>query len=64
MLGGVQAIFEMPNTDPNTITAETVADKVKRAHHRMHCDFAFYVAPPTRTPEHLGGLEMLSSVAG
>ena len=43
MLGGVTAVFEMPNTDPLTTTADALADKVKRAHHRMHCDFAFYV---------------------
>ncbi len=43
VLGGVTAGFEMPNTDPPTTTAAAIADKVKRAHHRMHCDFAFYV---------------------
>ena len=41
VLGGVTAVFDMPNTDPTTTTAEALADKVKRAHHRMHCDFAF-----------------------
>src|ERR1700693_2972327 len=33
VLGGVTAVFEMPNTDPNTTTAVALADKVKRAHH-------------------------------
>ena len=42
VLGGVTAVFEMPNTDPLTTTAKALSDKVKRAHHRMHCDFAFY----------------------
>ena len=42
-LGGVVAVFEMPNTNPQTTTAEALADKVARAHHRMHCDFAFWV---------------------
>src|SRR5689334_7170091 len=42
VLGGVTAVFEMPNTDPTTTSAEAVADKVRRGHHRMHCDFAFY----------------------
>ena len=42
VLGGVTAVFEMPNTDPTTTNAEAVADKVMRGHHRMHCDFAFY----------------------
>src|SRR5512135_346428 len=64
VLGGVTAVFEMPNTDPNTTTAEAVADKVKRGHHRMHCDFAFYVGATRENTEHLGELEMLPGVAG
>src|SRR5919106_2850125 len=43
VMGGVTAVFEMPNTKPLTTSAETLADKVKRARHRMFCDFAFYV---------------------
>src|SRR5688572_7462164 len=42
VMGGVTAVFEMPNTDPPTTTAEALADKVRRARGRMHCDFAFY----------------------
>src|SRR6202790_2497545 len=38
VMGGVTAVFEMPNTDPLTITAEAFADKVRRGTHRMHCD--------------------------
>ena len=64
MLGGVTAVFEMPNTDPATTTAEAVADKVKRAHHRMHCDFAFYVGATRENTEDLGELERLPGVAG
>ena len=62
VLGGVTAVFEMPNTDPLTITAEAVADKVKRGHHRMHCDFAFYVGATHENTKHLGELEMLPGV--
>src|SRR3954468_21426804 len=43
VLGGVTAVFVMQQTDPTTTNAEALADKVRRAHHRMHCDFAFYV---------------------
>src|SRR6516165_10284768 len=43
VMGGVTAVFEMPNTDPLTITAETFADKIRRGHKRMHCDFAFFI---------------------
>jgi dihydroorotase len=62
VLGGVTAVFEMPNTDPTTTTAEAIADKVKRGHHRMHCDFAFYVGATRENTRHLGELEMLPGV--
>src|SRR4029453_10968656 len=50
--GGVTAVFEMPNTDPLTVSEQTFADKVKRGRHRMHCDFAFFMGgpPPTAQP--------------
>jgi len=62
VLGGVTAVFEMPNTDPTTTTAETIADKVRRGHHRMHCDFAFYAGATRENTRHLGELEMLPGV--
>src|ERR1700724_1261048 len=43
VIGGVTAVFEMPNTDPLTVTAQAFTDKVKRGDHRMHCDFAFFI---------------------
>jgi dihydroorotase len=64
VLGGVTAVFEMPNTDPLTVDAAAIADKVKRGHHRMHCDFAFYVGATRENTRHLGELEMLPGVAG
>ena len=54
----------MPNTDPLTTTAEAIADKVKRGHHRMHCDFAFYVGATRENTKDLGELEMLPGVCG
>ena len=62
VLGGVTAVFEMPNTDPTTTTAAAIADKVKRGHHRMHCDFAFYVGATRENTKDLGELEMLPGV--
>jgi dihydroorotase len=62
VLGGVTAVFEMPNTDPLTVDAAAIADKVKRGHHRMHCDFAFYVGATRENTRHLGELEMLPGV--
>ncbi|MGB7259278.1 MAG: dihydroorotase [Pseudolabrys sp.] len=64
VMGGVTAVFEMPNTDPLTTTAEALADKVKRAHHRMHCDFAFYIGATRENTRDLGELERLPGAAG
>jgi dihydroorotase len=64
VLGGVTAVFDMPNTDPLTTTAAAIADKVKRGHHRMHCDFAFYVGATRENTSQLGELEMLPGVCG
>ena len=64
VMGGVTAVFEMPNTNPMTIDAASVADKVKRGHHRMHCDFAFYVGATRENTRDLVELERLPGVAG
>jgi dihydroorotase len=63
-LGGVTAVFDMPNTEPTTTSEQTIADKIKRAHHRMYCDFAFYVGATRDNTRLLGELEMLPGVAG
>src|SRR5690242_2060049 len=63
-LGGVTAVFEMPNTNPLTTSAETLADKVKRGHHRMHCDFAFFMGGTRENTKHLPELELLPGCAG
>ena len=62
VLGGVTAVFEMPNTDPTTTDAAAVADKVRRGHHRMHCDFAFYVGATRENTGDLAELERLPGV--
>jgi dihydroorotase len=64
VMGGVTGVFEMPNTDPLTVSAETLADKVKRGHHRMHCDFAFFVGAMADNTRHLPELERLPGCAG
>ncbi|OLL53970.1 dihydroorotase [Bartonella henselae] len=64
VLGGVTAVFEMPNTDPLTISEETLIDKIKRGFHRMHCDFAFWVGGTRENAHELVELERLFGVAG
>ena len=64
VLGGVTAVFEMPNTKPNTDTAEALADKLARAQNRMWCDHAFYVGATAANADHLDELEMLPGCCG
>jgi len=64
VLGGVTAVFEMPNTKPNTDSAEAVQDKLARAKDRMWCDHAFYVGATNNNAEHLAELERLPGTAG
>jgi len=64
VLGGVTAVFEMPNTNPLTTSEEALADKVKRATHRMHCDFAFWVGGTRENADIVGELERLPGAAG
>ena len=61
VMGGVTAVFEMPNTKPLTTDAAALADKVSRAHGRMHCDFAFYVGG---TRENIGDIPALEKLEG
>ncbi|MBI1383691.1 MAG: dihydroorotase [Rhizobiales bacterium] len=64
VLGGVTGVFEMPNTNPTTTSEEALADKLARAHHRMHCDFAFYVGGTRENAADVGRLERLAGAAG
>ena len=64
VLGGVTAVFEMPNTNPLTTSEEALADKVRRARHRMFCDFAFYVGGTRENIADIPELERLPGSAG
>jgi dihydroorotase len=64
VMGGVTAVFEMPNTSPTTTDAAALAAKIERAHHRMHCDFAFFVGGTRENTHELAALERLPGCAG
>jgi dihydroorotase len=64
VLGGVVAVFEMPNTNPLTTTAAALEDKLARARHRMFCDHAFYVGATHENPGDLVALERMQGVCG
>nr|WP_295466910.1 dihydroorotase [Mesorhizobium sp.] len=64
VLGGVTAVFEMPNTKPLTTSEAALADKVARATGRMHCDFAFWVGGTRDNAKDVAELERLPGAAG
>lgn len=64
VLGGVTAVFEMPNTKPNTDSADAVNDKLARARDRMWCDHAFYVGATNNNAADLAELERMPGTAG
>jgi dihydroorotase len=63
-LGGVTAFFEMPNTQPNTDSAERLAWKVQRARETSWVDFAFFIGATPENADALGELEQLEGCAG
>ncbi len=64
VMGGVTAVFEMPNTNPLTTSAEALDGKLKAARHRMHCDFAFWVGGTHENAKDVAELERLPGTPG
>ncbi|VAW18055.1 Dihydroorotase, partial [hydrothermal vent metagenome] len=64
VMGGVTAVFEMPNTNPLTINEAAFYDKIARASNSMHCDFAFYIGGTHENTDQLSRLETLPGCAG
>jgi dihydroorotase len=64
VLGGVTTVFEMPNTNPNTLTAANLADKLTRARGRARADIAFFIGAAESNFDLLATLERLPGCAG
>ena len=64
VLGGVTAVFEMPNTHPLTLTAADLQAKLDAARGRAWCDHAFYLGGSAVNAEQLAELENLPGYAG
>lgn len=64
VLGGVTSVFEMPNSDPPTTTADRLLDKLSLAEDRMFCDYAFYIGASLENAGLLGDLETIPGCAG
>ncbi len=61
--GGVTAVFEMPNTNPPTVDAAALADKLERAG-GMWCDHAFFAGADRDNHAALAELELLPGCCG
>lgn len=63
-LGGVTCVFEMPNTDPPTVSEAALQDKLARAEGRAWTDFAFFVGAAAENVDELARLERLPGCCG
>lgn len=68
LCGGITSVFEMPNTNPATLTKADVEDKVSRISHgqggRAYSHMAFYVGASHQNIDELEELEKLPGVSG
>ncbi|HWT99859.1 MAG TPA: hypothetical protein VN229_19645, partial [Terriglobales bacterium] len=63
-VGGITAIFEMPNTSPNTLTAADLKAKLTAAKGRAWVDHAFFMGASDENADQLDQLELLPGCAG
>jgi dihydroorotase len=60
-LGGIVGVFEMPNTNPSTLTRADLDDKLERATGRAWTDHAFFIGAAA---ENVADLAMLERAPG
>lgn len=63
-LGGITAVFEMPNTEPTTTSPDMLLDKLARAKGRMDVDHAFYAGATNENADVLGEMERMEGCCG
>jgi len=64
VLGGVTSVFEMPNTNPLTLTQADLQAKFDLAKGRAWCDHAFFIGGAAENADRLHELERLPGCAG
>lgn len=64
VLGGITTVFDMPNTNPLTITTAELQGKLDRAVGRAWCNYAFYMGGCASNAEQLAQLENLPGCCG
>ncbi|MFT2521009.1 allantoinase AllB, partial [Escherichia coli] len=64
LLGGLAAVFDMPNTKPPTVDEATLADKRERFTRDSVCDYGIYVGATKGNIPALAALEREGAVCG
>ncbi|MCC5826185.1 dihydroorotase [Alkalimonas sp.] len=64
VLGGVTGFFEMPNTNPLTLSASCLQEKLTIAAKHSYCHYAFYIGGSAANLGQLATLEQLPGCAG
>jgi len=62
--GGITSILEMPNTNPNTTSAERLQEKLDIGAKTAWCHFGFFIGASTENAEQLAELEKLPGTPG
>ncbi len=64
ILGGVTAVFDMPNTKPNTSTVERFNEKRETVAKKTFCDFALFAGATNDNSKELPEIENLPGCCG
>ena len=64
IVGGITAVFEMPNTNPPTATKKEFQRKLDLAKNRMYCNYAFYFGATADIANELAELKNLEGCCG
>ncbi|HQT65026.1 MAG: dihydroorotase [Acidocella sp. 20-57-95] len=62
VLGGVTSVFDMPNTNPAAVDAETLNAKRDYINGHAYCDVGIYVGATTDNADTIGTLETIEAV--
>jgi len=64
VMGGITGVFEMPNTNPLTTSAEALTDKITRAAARAWCNHAFYMGGNAANADQMAEIERTPGCCG
>ena len=64
IVGGITAVFEMPNTNPPTSNKKEFQRKLDLAKNRMYCNYAFYFGATADNADDLADLKNLEGCCG